>query len=598
MKALYFKTTGKPLDVLRLDDVAIPSPSAGQVRVRVHACALNPADWAVCEGFLPVPPPRGIGFDVAGFVDALGSGVTNVSLGDPVFGVPDYIGQPTGGAAEYAILKVFLPIPAGLDMTEAAALPMAVETAARSIDLLPLTAGQTLMVNGGGTMTGFAAVQIALLRGAHVIASAGETFADRLRELGAKVIRRVVLRFKCKASQSIFPRTANVTKLRGRKRAPTDSRVSRSCKDWTDCYLWHCSTAGMQQRSGNILRAQNTALRILPEHVFLYSQAGRNEVFRDSVAGNLSMPNFSRSPLKVVANKDSLASDNLSQSASRCLQHCRQRGRFNFLPQIVETKRLEVFFGRGDVFVAEKRLERLDVDAGLEHLRGECVPPLVQIELLAIRSVAAFALSCLAAFAIQFCAVGNLFAEFEQVRVGLVPAVVGPLRMLWCWEDQYGIRLFLPVLFEGLNQRVGNGHATLFVALGGEAKLGPGTNTQCAGLPVHVLPGQAGELAGAEPGAQKNLKDDLLLGGACPKEALQFIALVNLNAFVDGARPVALAKLDVRPGVAHGLEHDDDALVDGLLVEILAAAGGEERHRVRAPELIDVMLLAHCLEPG
>jgi len=187
MKALYFQTTGKPLDVLRLEDVAIPNPGANQIRVRVHACALNPADWAVCEGFLPVPPPRGIGFDVSGWVDALGEGVTNLNVGDPVFGVPDYIGYATGGAAEYAILKVFLPVPEGLDITEAAALPMATETAARTIDLLPLQAGQTVMVNGGGTMTGFAAVQIALLRGAHVIASAGETFAGRLRELGAKV---------------------------------------------------------------------------------------------------------------------------------------------------------------------------------------------------------------------------------------------------------------------------------------------------------------------------------------------------------------------------------------------------------------------------
>ncbi len=103
MKALYFETTGAPLNVLRLGDVAIPCPGAGQVRVRVHACALNPADWAVCEGFLPVPPPRGIGFDVAGSVDALGEGVTSVSVGDLVFGVPDYMGQPTGGAAEYAV---------------------------------------------------------------------------------------------------------------------------------------------------------------------------------------------------------------------------------------------------------------------------------------------------------------------------------------------------------------------------------------------------------------------------------------------------------------------------------------------------------------
>ena len=187
MKALYFKTTGNPLDVLFIGEVAVPNPGPGQVRVRVHACALNPADWAVCQGFLPVPPPRGVGFDVSGVVDALGDGVSNINLGDRVFGVPDYIGYATGGAAEYAVLKVFLPVPEGLDLTEAAALPMAVETAARSIDLLPLTAGQTLMVNGGGTMTGFAAVQIALLRGAHVIASAGETFADRLRALGAKV---------------------------------------------------------------------------------------------------------------------------------------------------------------------------------------------------------------------------------------------------------------------------------------------------------------------------------------------------------------------------------------------------------------------------
>jgi NADPH:quinone reductase-like Zn-dependent oxidoreductase len=187
MKTLYLESYGRPLDVLRLGEVAIPSPGAGQVRVRVHACALNPADWAVCEGFLPVPPPRGIGFDVSGTVDAVGTGVANVRPGDFVFGVPDYIGHPTGGAADYAILKVFVPVPLGLDLTEAAALPMAVETAARSIDLLGLKAGQTLMVNGGGTMTGFAAVQMALLRGARVIASAGETFGERLRELGAKV---------------------------------------------------------------------------------------------------------------------------------------------------------------------------------------------------------------------------------------------------------------------------------------------------------------------------------------------------------------------------------------------------------------------------
>jgi len=175
------------MDMLRLDHVAVPAPAPNRIRVRVHACALNPADWVVCQGFLPVPAPRGIGFDVSGIVDALGEGVTGISVGDPVFGVPDYIGYPTAGASDYAVLGKWWAIPNGLDLVEAATLPMAVETAVRSLDLLGLSEGQTIMINGGGTMTGFAAVQIALLRGAHVIASAGETFADRLRALGAEV---------------------------------------------------------------------------------------------------------------------------------------------------------------------------------------------------------------------------------------------------------------------------------------------------------------------------------------------------------------------------------------------------------------------------
>lgn len=187
MKALRVQRYGEPANVLQVDDVPVPTPSAGQVRIRVHACAFNPADWAVCQGFFPLPPPRGIGFDVSGVVDAIGEGVTGVSMGDRVFGVPDYLGQPTAGAAEFAVLKVWYAVPEGLSLEHAACLPMAVETATRSIDLLGLAKGQTIMVNGGGTMTGFAAVQIALLRGAHVVASAGETFSDRLRALGAKV---------------------------------------------------------------------------------------------------------------------------------------------------------------------------------------------------------------------------------------------------------------------------------------------------------------------------------------------------------------------------------------------------------------------------
>ncbi len=187
MKALRLHSYGPPTDVLKLEEIAVPSPGAGRIRVRVHACALNPADWALCRGFLPSALPRGIGLDVSGTVDAVGEGVTKVRVGDLVFGVPDFMGSPSAGAAEYAILAVFVPVPERLDLTAAAALPMVVETAVRSLDLLGVAAGQTILVNGGGTMTGFAAVQVALLRGAHVIATAGETYAGRLRDLGAKV---------------------------------------------------------------------------------------------------------------------------------------------------------------------------------------------------------------------------------------------------------------------------------------------------------------------------------------------------------------------------------------------------------------------------
>ena len=187
MRTIRFHTHGEWSDVLRLEDAAIPNPRADQIRVRVHACALNPMDWVLCLGQMPGPLPGGIGLDVSGTVDAVGEGVTHVRVGDLVFGVPDYTGYPTAGASDYAIMAFWAPVPDGLNLVEAAALPMAVETAVRSLDLLGLTTGQTILINGGGTMVGFAAVQIARMRGAKVIATAGDTFAGRLRELGAKV---------------------------------------------------------------------------------------------------------------------------------------------------------------------------------------------------------------------------------------------------------------------------------------------------------------------------------------------------------------------------------------------------------------------------
>jgi NADPH:quinone reductase-like Zn-dependent oxidoreductase len=187
MNAVRFHDYGEPADVLRLEQAAVPSPEPGRIRVVVHACGLNPADWALCRGLFPGKLPRGIGLEVSGTVDALGAGVTDVFIGDLVLGSADYAGGHSAGAADRAIMNNWTRIPTGLDPVQAAALPMAVETAYRSLEGLRVTAGNTLMVHGAGTMVGFAAVQIGLVRGARVFATAGQTYADRLRAFGATV---------------------------------------------------------------------------------------------------------------------------------------------------------------------------------------------------------------------------------------------------------------------------------------------------------------------------------------------------------------------------------------------------------------------------
>ena len=185
--AVRFHEHGEPLDVLREERVEVADPAAGHVRVRVAAVGLNPADWELCRGFMAGSLPRGIGYDVAGTVDAVGDDVKDVAVGDLVFGTADFLGQPSAGVAEVAILDSWYPVPGGLDPIEAAVLPMVVQTAAWTLDALGLEPGSTVLVNGAGAMVGFAAVQIALRRGARVIATSGTTFAGELTTLGALV---------------------------------------------------------------------------------------------------------------------------------------------------------------------------------------------------------------------------------------------------------------------------------------------------------------------------------------------------------------------------------------------------------------------------
>ncbi len=186
-RTIRFHGYGEPADVLRLEETILPAPASQRVRVKVRACGLNPADWALCRGLFAGSLPRGIGLEAAGVVDAVGGDVQDVEAGQLVFGPVDFVSTASAGASDYAVLQHWTPIPDGRDETQAAALPMAVAIAYGSLDCLGVETGRTVLINGAGTTIGFAAVQISILRGARVIATAGETFAARLRALGTVV---------------------------------------------------------------------------------------------------------------------------------------------------------------------------------------------------------------------------------------------------------------------------------------------------------------------------------------------------------------------------------------------------------------------------
>jgi NADPH:quinone reductase-like Zn-dependent oxidoreductase len=182
MDALQFTTFGGP-EVLRWAAAPDPHPGPGQLRIAVRAASVNPIDWKTFTGMMAGDQPLAgtgyLGYDAAGVVDEVGAGVTGVSVGDEVLG----LGQATQG--EYAVLNAWADKPASLDWAVAAAAGVSGETAERGLRLLGVNAGDTVFIDGGAGGVGAVAVQLALARGARVIASAGPANHDYLRELGA-----------------------------------------------------------------------------------------------------------------------------------------------------------------------------------------------------------------------------------------------------------------------------------------------------------------------------------------------------------------------------------------------------------------------------
>jgi NADPH:quinone reductase-like Zn-dependent oxidoreductase len=181
MQGIQFTQFGGP-EVLELVELPDPEPGAGQLRVAVRATGVNPIDWKVRSGMMGGDLPKRTGQEVAGVVDKLGDGVRGVEVGEAVFGAA----AGGGGAAELALVENYARVPEGLDFAGAAALPVAVETAVRTLDALGVTEGQTVVINGASGSVGLAAVQFARARGAHLIGTAGAANQDYVREFGAE----------------------------------------------------------------------------------------------------------------------------------------------------------------------------------------------------------------------------------------------------------------------------------------------------------------------------------------------------------------------------------------------------------------------------
>ncbi len=182
MRALQFTVYGGP-EVLAWQDAPVPHAGPGQIRIAVRAASVNPIDWKLLAGDMaggqPLTGARYPGYDAAGVVDEVGEEVTGVSIGDDVFGN----GQDT--QAEYAVLDAWTAKPPSIDWAVAAAAAVAGETSERGLRLLGVKAGDTLFVDGGAGGVGAVAVQMALTRGATVIASASEANQGYLREIRA-----------------------------------------------------------------------------------------------------------------------------------------------------------------------------------------------------------------------------------------------------------------------------------------------------------------------------------------------------------------------------------------------------------------------------
>ncbi|HSF60032.1 MAG TPA: zinc-binding dehydrogenase [Candidatus Binatia bacterium] len=210
MKAIRIHQFGPTEEVLQYDEVPLPEPKAGELLLKVEAASLNRADLGLRKGTyrvsadaLPIIPGR----EFAGTVEKLGASVSEYAVGRRVVAYPGL-----GGYAEYAVAKTseVRPVPDGVTSAQAAAMPTVFLTA--WFGLLTdgkLQASEWLLVQGGSSGVGTAAIQIAKHLGAKVVTTSGsEEKCRRLRQLGADVTIDV-------SATDFLPEVMSVTQHRG-----------------------------------------------------------------------------------------------------------------------------------------------------------------------------------------------------------------------------------------------------------------------------------------------------------------------------------------------------------------------------------------------
>jgi NADPH2:quinone reductase len=196
MRAVGVTEFGGP-EALRIVELPDPVAGPGQLRIRVHAAAVNPTDTGVRSGARPglykdVPPPYVPGMDAAGVLVQIGEGArTDLHAGDHVMAIV----VPAGSHGAYAE-QIVVPaesaarVPAGASDVEASTLPMNGLTVRLALDVLGLRPGQALAITGAAGAVGGYAVQLAKAEGLHVIADASPADEQLVTDLGADVVVR------------------------------------------------------------------------------------------------------------------------------------------------------------------------------------------------------------------------------------------------------------------------------------------------------------------------------------------------------------------------------------------------------------------------